>query len=88
MSTTMRAKMYVTRVEQLKDSKGELYQETLSMAAIAKNQPYDETGLDEDNTFAKFTPSASFTVAILNPALWGKFEPGQKYYVDFTPAPQ
>ena len=86
MSTTMRAKLYVTGVEQHKDPEGKLFQETLLMSAIGKSGDYDETGLDEDNTFSKFTPMASFSIAIQNPALWGKFEPGQKYYVDFTPA--
>jgi len=37
------------------------------------------------HTFARFTPSASLQICIANPALFGEFEPGQKYYVDFTP---
>ena len=43
-------------------------------------------GLDEDNTFAKFSPSVDLGITIANPALWGKFAVGDKFYLDFTPA--
>lgn len=79
MSTTMRAKLQVASVEKFAGS------ERLKMHAVAaKSYPAD--GSDEDNTFARFSPSASFEIHITNPALHGKFEPGQKFYVDFTPA--
>lgn len=48
---------------------------------------YDDSGLDEDNTFAKFSPGANLSINIANPALWGKFKVGDRFYVDFTPAP-
>lgn len=32
------------------------------------------------------SPSAHLQICIANPALIGRFEPGQTYYVDFTPA--
>ena len=84
--TTMRAKLQVTFVHEYfygpeKSKSGEV----LSMCGVCKNK-YDETGLDEDNTFAKFSPSADFKINIANPALWGKFAVGQKFYVDFTEA--
>ena len=47
---------------------------------------YPEDGLDEDNTYARFSPSADFRLMIANPNLFGKFKPQQKYYVDFSPA--
>jgi len=47
---------------------------------------YPADGSDEDNSFAKFSPSVSMDFHVANPALFGKFEPGQKFYVDFTPA--
>jgi hypothetical protein len=53
---------------------------------VCKPEGYPEDGLDEDNSFAKFSPSGSFKLSIANPALLGKFRPGQIYYVDFTPA--
>jgi hypothetical protein len=63
------------------------YGETLAMHAVAaKSYPAD--GSDEDNTYAKMSPGAALSINIANPALWGKFKHGDKFYVDFTPAPQ
>lgn len=61
--------------------------ETLSLGAVCKSDGYPADGADEDNTFAKWTPSANLTMTINNPALHGKFTVGDKFYVDFTPAP-
>ena len=61
--------------------------ETLSMMAVAA-KAYPADGSDEDNDYAKWSPGASLTINIANPALWGKFKHGDKFYVDFTPAPQ
>lgn len=59
--------------------------EVLKFNAVpAKSYPAD--GSDEDNTFAKFSPSASLEITVCNPALIGKFQPGETYYVDFTKA--
>jgi hypothetical protein len=73
----MRAKMRVVEVKENGDS------EELIMTAVCKNE-YDETGNDENNTFAKWTPSANLDMHINNPNLHGKFEVGQEYYLDFT----
>jgi len=62
------------------------YGEELTFNAVCKTGKYGEDGLDEDNTYAKFSPTAKFTIFVANPALHGKFKPGQKYYVDFTEA--
>lgn len=81
MSTSMRAKMKINRIEQYSATC-----ETLHFNAVcAKTYPAD--GGDEDNTFAKFTPSATLTIQITNPALVGQFKPGETYYIDFTEAP-
>jgi hypothetical protein len=61
------------------------HSETLNMTAVSRAK-YDEEGSDENNTYARFTPSATLAITIANPALRGKFEPGQQFYVDFTPA--
>lgn len=61
--------------------------ETLTLHAVAKNG-YDSTGDDEDNTFAKWSPGATMSINIANPALWGKFAVGDKFYVDFTAVPK
>jgi hypothetical protein len=80
MATTMRAKMQVNAVTRT------IYGEKLEMAPVAKSGAYPEDGSDEDNTYAKFSPSGSLTLQVANPALFGKLNPGEKYYVDFTPA--
>jgi hypothetical protein len=78
---TMRAKFQINKVELFAGG-----QERLEMAAVAKSGAYPEDGSDEDNTYAKFSPSGSLTLTIANPALAGKFKPGQKFYLDFTEA--
>lgn len=81
--TTMRAKFVVASVMKFAGSENE----TVKFNAVAKsNGPYPEDGSDEDNTFAKWSPSASCDIHITNPALHGQFTVGQKFYVDFTPA--
>jgi len=72
MGYGMRAKMYVTSIEKFSG------QEQLNLSAVTN-------GSDEDNTFSKFTPSASLKMSVTNPELIGKYEPGQKFYIDFTP---
>lgn len=79
MSTFMRAKMQVQKVERFAG------QDNLTMNAVCAPS-YGEDGLHEDQTFAKFTPTAGVTMTITNPALIGKIEPGQKFYVDFIEA--
>lgn len=76
----MRAKMQIQKIEQHQT------QEILTMTCVAKNGSYPEDGLDEDNQFAKFSPSGSLTLTVANPALLGKFKPGEKYYLDFSKA--
>lgn len=76
----MRAKMRVSNVEKTSDS------EQLSFSAVAKNEAYPEDGSDENNTFARWTPSAELTMYVNNPDLHGKFSVGDEFYVDFTEA--
>lgn len=85
MSTTMRAKFVVTGVT-ASQHEGKTTGETVTFSAVARSTPYPADGSDEDNTFAKYSPSASCSIYIANPALFGKLAVGEKYYVDFTPA--
>jgi hypothetical protein len=78
MSTPMRAKMRINRIEQFAQS------EILHFTAVYAGS-YPSDGTDENNTFAKFTPSADIKMQITNPALLGQFKPDEVYYVDFTP---
>lgn len=80
MSAFMRAKMQVGKVERFAGI------DRITCNAVARSGGYPADGSDEDNTFAKFSPSGELTLSIANPALLGKIEPGQKFYLDFTPA--
>lgn len=77
----MRAKMRVSAVIRHSD-----LCETLHFNAVCKNDGYPADGSDENNSFARWTPSAELSMSITNPDLIGKFKVGQTFYVDFTPA--
>ncbi|MFA5340257.1 MAG: hypothetical protein WC332_00630 [Clostridia bacterium] len=74
----MRAKLKVANVV-----KNDSFEEVNFSAVSANKYPAD--GSDENNTYAKWTPSADLKMVITNPALIGKFYSGQEFYVDFTP---
>ena len=74
----MRAKMVVESVQRFEKS------EILKFRAVPKSTAYPEDGSDEDNTFAKWSPTADLQIHVTNPSLFGKLNPGEKYYVDFT----
>lgn len=76
----MRAKMRITEVNRFEGS------DRIKMVAVARSSGYAADGSDEDNTYAKFTPQGELTITVNNPALLGKYEPGKKFYLDFTPA--
>lgn len=77
---TMRAKLRVNSVDAQAGWEG------IKFSAVCKNDGYPEDGSDENNTFAKFTPSADLQMSITNPALLGKIKVGEEYYLDFTKA--
>lgn len=60
--------------------------DVVKFVPVCKSTACPDDGLDEDNTFAKFSPSGSFELTIANPALFGKFRPHQVFYADFTAA--
>ena len=84
----MRAKLQVGFVSEQFDwqDKTEKTMETLNMHAVCAGK-YPADGSDEDNTYARFSPGANLSINIANPDLFGKFKVGDKFYVDFTPAP-
>lgn len=82
-TTKMRAKVHVSRIARTEGSHGE----TLYFGAIAANN-YPEDGSDENNTFAKYTPSLDLQLYVANPALVGTFTVGDTFYLDFIPAPK
>lgn len=76
----MRAKMKITDIK----THNETYEE-LRFSAVSKNDGYPADGSDENNSFAKWTPTAELNMSITNPTLIGKFTVGQEFYLDFTP---
>lgn len=94
---TMRAKMQVMSVtEGMSQGLGHDQKngpvktsERLQLGAVGPNRNYNADGTgDEDNTFSRWTPSANLDITIQNPALFGQFKAGDKFYVDFTRADQ
>lgn len=85
MAANMRAKMTIESVQVYRTASAGVTQETIKMRAVAKQGGYPSDGSDEDNTYASYSPSASLDITIANPALFGKLNPGEFYYVDFTP---
>lgn len=75
----MRAKMKLSSITNASDTC-----ETLNFVAVCKSDGYPADGSDEDNTFARWTPTASLSMTITNPSLIGKFTVDDKYYLDFT----
>ncbi len=79
MSKPMRAKMQIQSVA--KQLGG--YSEVIEMSAV-----YGGNSNDEDNSFAKTTPSGTIRLQIANKELHGVYQPGDTFYVDFTPVPK
>ena len=83
---TMRAKMRVSGVTPFYNAEDKKTQEKLQFTAVSKSEGYPADGSDEDNSFARWTPSASVEMNVMNPALFDKFAVGDTFYVDFTRA--
>lgn len=81
----MRAKMQVQQVEKLGTPPTQV---NLTMSAVTGKEPFGAAGESEDNTYARWTPTGGVNLTITNPELLEKFSQGQKFYVDFTEAPE
>jgi hypothetical protein len=77
----MRAKMKINHI----DKRYEGY-EVLYFNPVCRST-YPSDGSDENNTYARFSPSGMLSLTVANPALHGKFAEGEEYYIDFTKAP-
>lgn len=51
------------------------------MEAVGSNHV---NGADENNTFAKYTPSGTIQLDVTNDELQGRIKPGMEFYVDFS----
>ena len=79
----MRAKMRINHISR-NDFGNDMMQEDLHFYAVARSDSYPDDGSDENNTYAKFSPFGELKLTIANPALLGKFNVGEEYYLDFT----
>ena len=79
----MRAKMKINHIDKRNEG-----QETLYFNPVSRSDSYPADGSDENNTYAKFTPSGMLSLTVCNPVLLGKFNEGEEYYLDFIKAPQ
>lgn len=59
--------------------------QTIVAFPVSKSEAYPADGSDENNTFAKWSPSGEFKLTITNPALSNRIKAGDEFYVDFTP---
>ena len=78
MSTSMRAKMKINHIDRRHEG-----QEPLYFNPVSRSDRYPDDGSDENNTYAKFSPSGMLSLTVANPALLGKFNEGETYYLDF-----
>ena len=86
---TTRAKLAVGSVRINTDTgnpDGRRTSETLFFTGVCKDGQYPPDGSDEDNSFCLWSPCINLEIQVNNPALWDKFKPGQKFYIDFTEA--
>lgn len=81
----MRAKVRITNIKKYPEE-GEATQEALTFNFPAKAGAYPADGSDEDQQFARFSPSGALSLTVANPALLGKFAVGDTFYLDFVPA--
>jgi hypothetical protein len=82
----MRAKMVVQTVNPY-PSESDKQNEQITFSGVSASS-YPADGSDENNTFARFSPSVALQISITNPALHGQIKPGDTFYVDFTRAPK
>lgn len=64
---------------------GPTLHETLEFVAVSE-KPYNLDGESEDNSFARWTPSAELKMTVTNPNLFGTLKVGEKYYLTFEKA--
>lgn len=79
----MRAKLKVGSCLPTLNVDGEKVAEQVTFHSVSKSGGYPADGSDEDNSFAKFSPSVMLQMTIANPALFGRLKPGAAFYVDF-----
>ena len=77
---SVRAKFVCQSVEDFGGSK------TIKLGAVYPSEE-ERASLAEDQSFNKATPYGELKMTVDNPAAAIQFEPGTRYYLDFTEAP-
>jgi len=70
-------KVLVGSVRKMVDHTGQPTCEEIAMQAV-----YADQGVNK--TWSKWTPTITYNFTVSNPDVFGKFLPGQFYYVDLT----
>lgn len=70
----VRAKFYCMSIERTTQSS------IVKMAAVCRGE--------DNKQWASATPVANLSMTVLNDVAAAQFEPGQEYFLDFTPAPK
>ena len=76
----LRLKMMVNSVKTIHDNEGQPSQQELALSAVYSNKEGSANA-----QWSKWTPSASLTMTVSNPAAFGKVLPGSFVYVDLIP---
>ena len=71
-----RCKVYV---ESVRKSQGGY--ETLELRGIMADE------IPENKRFNSASPMIEMKIGVANPQVWGRLQPGDRFYVDFIPAP-
>lgn len=63
---------------------------TLSKSGTEEQRSYKFSAVvgpsEEDKKFWRWSPGGALTLNCVNPAVFGQFEVGKSYYLDFVPA--
>lgn len=73
----IRAKFVCRNVLEV-SSEGVKIEEQIRLEAVTSSDPTNAE-------WSRYTPSGYITMAVTNPAAWGKFVQGQSYFIDFQP---
>lgn len=77
MANQTRALFFVNDLLERKDKDGN------TMSVIVRMNPSYESGVNR--AFFEATPTGNLEMTINNPAAFGFFRPGQKFWLDFSP---
>ena len=79
-TAVLRLKMMVNSVKTVHGNEGEPYQQELALSAVYSNKEGSANA-----QWSKWTPCASLTMTVSNPAAFNKVLPGGFVYVDLIP---